>query len=256
MLAANCTLDSVDSTNTHARALMDSGASHGTWIAAHTQTTGRGRTGRQWISQPGNLHLSILLRVTRPDLLSWVPLAVAVFAAQEIQKLGDSRVRLKWPNDLWVSTGQGLRKVGGILCEGHTQSGQSTVIVGIGINCAVAPPDAARLSGISSDLLCEVLVKRIPPAWREIESCGVEGLKADFEALSLTPPGAAVLFCARLVDQDEPSSEPARYWQSARALGLGQNGELWVWSESESRKRALFSEEVSLRPTGGFHGGD
>ena len=42
------------------------GATGPLWIAAREQTGGRGRSGRQWVSPPGNLYASLLLTYVRP----------------------------------------------------------------------------------------------------------------------------------------------------------------------------------------------
>src|SRR5512135_3656138 len=55
--------DTIDSTNTEARRLAANGAAEGTVVIAETQTKGRGRLGRTWVSPAlRNLYLSIVLR--------------------------------------------------------------------------------------------------------------------------------------------------------------------------------------------------
>ena len=54
--------EQVDSTNTRMKALAREGAVHGTVLAAREQTGGRGRQGRSFLSPPGGLYLSMLLR--------------------------------------------------------------------------------------------------------------------------------------------------------------------------------------------------
>ena len=56
----------VGSTNDEARQLAASGAPHGTVVHADEQIAGRGRFGRTWYSPPGNLYLSVLLRLDLP----------------------------------------------------------------------------------------------------------------------------------------------------------------------------------------------
>lgn len=130
-------LQDTPSTNSTAMSLAQNGAPDGTVVVADTQTSGRGRLGRQWYSPPGkNLYCSIILkRAMPPDQvsgwLSWVPLLAAVAVARAIQTLSGLRPSLKWPNDILIAQ----RKVGGLLCE---SSGMATangvVIVGIGLN--------------------------------------------------------------------------------------------------------------------------
>ncbi len=66
----------ITSTNDEAKKLMDDGAPEGTVVRADVQTAGRGRQGRRWVSDPGNLYMSIILRpsclVSQVSQLSFV----------------------------------------------------------------------------------------------------------------------------------------------------------------------------------------
>ena len=59
-------LDQVGSTNAEAFALAKAGEAGPLWVMAHRQTQGRGRSGRKWASEPGNLHASLLLSLACP----------------------------------------------------------------------------------------------------------------------------------------------------------------------------------------------
>jgi BirA family biotin operon repressor/biotin-[acetyl-CoA-carboxylase] ligase len=130
--------DSVGSTNDEAIRLANEGAVHGTVVHADAQTTGRGRLSRRWLSPPGNLYLSIVLRADVPIMrtgeLSFVA-ALAVADAVDALLPRHTRATLKWPNDVLVRDG----KIAGILLE---HAGDA-VILGIGLNVLEAP------SGIS-----------------------------------------------------------------------------------------------------------
>lgn len=159
-------IESVDSTNRLARCRAGRGAGHGTAIAAHVQTAGRGRLGRVWSSIPGNLHLSVVLRRPWTGLeLPWVTLASGVAV---IDAIGGA-FRLKWPNDL---LDQEDRKLGGILAEAEWRSGVlDYVVVGVGMNVAGHPPglDATCLwdHGLSPNL--ERLAQRIADSLSQLE---------------------------------------------------------------------------------------
>lgn len=143
-------LDEIDSTNSEAMRRARSGDAGPLWIMAASQTTGRGRSGRYWTSDGGNLFASLLLR---PDCsldtalqLSLVA-GIAVFDA--VEKLTDGTLRvagltLKWPNDLLIGT----RKLAGILIEsaGMAAPGTYAVIIGTGLNLSHAPEGAASLA--------------------------------------------------------------------------------------------------------------
>ncbi len=108
-------------------------AEDGLWCRADTQTGGRGRRGRLWISEPGNLYASTLARKRRGDgpqqQLSFVAALALADAFDKYVKPG--RITLKWPNDVLLDD----RKCAGILLEGH---GDATVI-GFGANLAHHP---------------------------------------------------------------------------------------------------------------------
>ncbi|MGH6665292.1 MAG: biotin--[acetyl-CoA-carboxylase] ligase [Pseudolabrys sp.] len=114
------------------------------WITAQTQSAGRGRRGRSWVSEPGNLYASLLLSdpapVSRAPELSFVAaLAVRDAIEQETSALAHL-LTLKWPNDVLLAGA----KVAGVLIEGEVIGGEpATVLVGIGINCASHPREAA-----------------------------------------------------------------------------------------------------------------
>jgi BirA family biotin operon repressor/biotin-[acetyl-CoA-carboxylase] ligase len=133
-------LAEVGSTNTECLERARKGALSGLWITAERQTGGRGRRGRAWFSEPGNLYASLMLIDPAPmERLGSLPLAVAVAvqaAVSRIMPLDTPDVLIKWPNDILVDR----RKVCGILIEGETlPDGRHGLVIGIGINVAVAP---------------------------------------------------------------------------------------------------------------------
>jgi len=133
-------LGDVGSTNTEVLLRARAGEADGLWITADRQLGGRGRRGRQWISEPGNLYASLLLIDPSPMAqLSSLPLAVAVGVHEAIrQSLPSSAipVRIKWPNDILVDGG----KACGILIESEgLADGRRAVVIGCGINIAHCP---------------------------------------------------------------------------------------------------------------------
>lgn len=137
-------LQEVDSTNAEALRRARAGAPEKLWICAERQSAGRGRSGRQWLSNEGNLFASLLLR---PDckLETAVQLAfVAGLAAFDaVAALDDALLpglQLKWPNDLLLERG----KLGGILLESVPSGADAaSVIIGTGLNLASHPGDTA-----------------------------------------------------------------------------------------------------------------
>lgn len=102
-------------------------------IVADSQTRGRGRMGRRWISPPGvNLYFTVVLNSPfSPEESSIFVIASAVAAAEAIRKYAGLNATIKWPNDIMING----RKTGGILVE--MKSGTTTenlVAIGFGLN--------------------------------------------------------------------------------------------------------------------------
>jgi BirA family transcriptional regulator, biotin operon repressor / biotin---[acetyl-CoA-carboxylase] ligase len=107
-------------------------------VTAETQTAGRGRRGRSWLSPPGlNLYLSCLKRFDAGFAsLSGLSLATGVIVLRALHALQIDGARLKWPNDVLTENG----KLAGILVElsGEYQ-GPCAAVIGIGLNLRLTP---------------------------------------------------------------------------------------------------------------------
>lgn len=125
-------LDDIDGTNAEA---LRSGARPGNVYIARTQSAGRGRQGRDWISPEGNLYTTICTRPPpnrNPAQLAFVAgLAVLDTVSEDAP---NTTFSLKWPNDVLADG----RKVSGMLIE----AGDAGYAVGIGINIVASPPDS------------------------------------------------------------------------------------------------------------------
>ena len=136
-------LEDIDSTNAEALRQAGSGSAGNIWVRAARQSAGRGRSGRQWISDKGNLFASLLLR-PRCTIESAVQLAfVAGLAAHDALADMDNglcgQLALKWPNDVLLDDA----KLAGILLESVSPDaeGSPAVAIGIGLNLASHPDD-------------------------------------------------------------------------------------------------------------------
>ncbi|UTW54066.1 biotin--[acetyl-CoA-carboxylase] ligase [Kordiimonas sp. SCSIO 12610] len=134
-----------DSTNTVASQIaVNEPSEKALWITAKEQTSGRGRRGREWTSNAGNLYCSLLWRpaLTLSDLTS-LPFITALAVRDMFVSLGvdPTSVKCKWPNDILLSD----KKASGILIESSAKSkGQlDYVVIGIGVNLMHFPCDAA-----------------------------------------------------------------------------------------------------------------
>ncbi|MDF1607509.1 biotin--[acetyl-CoA-carboxylase] ligase [Hoeflea sp. YIM 152468] len=134
-------LGDVASTNAECLERARAGDAGRLWITAARQTGGRGRRGRTWISEPGNLYSSLLLIDPAPwAALGSLPLAVTLAVHGAVASMlpdgGGGGLRIKWPNDLLIN---GF-KTAGILIEAEQLSdGRRAVVIGCGINIAHRP---------------------------------------------------------------------------------------------------------------------
>lgn len=129
--------DETDSTNIRAKHLAERGAPEGTLVTAESQTNGKGRRGRHWVSPPGEgLWFSLILRPKiGPYDASMLTLVAALAVAAGIEDVCGFPVQIKWPNDIVVSG----KKVVGILTELSAEAEEiHYVIVGIGINVNIS----------------------------------------------------------------------------------------------------------------------
>ncbi|HEX3881614.1 MAG TPA: biotin--[acetyl-CoA-carboxylase] ligase [Stellaceae bacterium] len=132
--------ETLGSTNDEAKRLAREGAAAGTIVYAMTQTAGRGRRGREWVSPAtGNLYSSLLWRPDCPVAsAAQLGFVAALAVADGLDPLlpPGARLRLKWPNDVLLNG----KKVSGILLESETGGAAlDFVVVGIGVNLASSP---------------------------------------------------------------------------------------------------------------------
>lgn len=149
--------EQVDSTNAVAAEAARAGASEGLVVLAGTQTAGRGRLTRTWVSPPGSsIALSVLLRPRRGGQdWGWLSLVAGLAVARGLDAIAPGApVQLKWPNDVLI----GGRKVCGILSERDDTPQGPAAVVGIGINVGLREdelpvPNATSLalSGLPTD---------------------------------------------------------------------------------------------------------
>ena len=118
------------------------GADEGAVVVAETQTASRGRLGRRWISDEGNLYFSVLFR-PEPDALHLLSPLAGVAVARAVRQVAGLYPTIKWPNDIMIDG----RKVAGILAESALSGSRvQHAVVGIGVNIALdvtADPEIA-----------------------------------------------------------------------------------------------------------------
>ena len=133
--------ETIDSTNVEAHRLAGEGERGPLWIVADVQSQGRGRLGRHWVSEPGNLYATFLFTLQGSVMVASQIGFVAALAirdtAASVLPQAAGPIRIKWPNDVQLADA----KFAGILPETIVQSGDGriTVALGMGLNIAHAP---------------------------------------------------------------------------------------------------------------------
>lgn len=153
-------INTLDSTNSEAmRRINAAGANlppSRQWIAAGQQSAGRGRLGRPWASEPGNLFASLLLageadpaQAAQLGFVTGVALVEALTPFLPAAKMP----LLKWPNDI-VCDGA---KIAGILLEGSIiPRGSFACVIGCGANCTSHPDNTSYAATDLATLGAEV----------------------------------------------------------------------------------------------------
>lgn len=246
---ALATLDvawSLDSTNSEL--LRQQTPEHGcAALLAERQTGGRGRRGRRWESPlAAQVSLSLGRRFAGGlARLGGLSLVAGVAACEALHALGFTQVRLKWPNDLVVGEGDGLRKLGGLLVEGGGEAGGAVrAVIGIGVNVRM-PPAAAGIDQPWTELaalatavpsrsaVVAMLLARLLPALEEFDAQGLAGFLPRHAALDA------------LAGRRVRVHEPGQAWD-AQVLGLADDGALRVCDEA-GRERCVHAGDVSVR---------
>jgi BirA family biotin operon repressor/biotin-[acetyl-CoA-carboxylase] ligase len=216
-------------------------------LLAERQTGGRGRRGRDWSSPlAANLYLS-LSRTFSGGLarLPGLSLVAGVATAEALHALGFAGVRLKWPNDLVVDDGVGLRKLGGLLVEGGGENaGPARAVLGLGLNVRMPPAFAAgidqpwvdlatlALAAPSRNAIVAALLAHWIPALAQFDADGLAPFLARYTRFDALAGRAIALHADGIA-------------RPAHALGLADDGALRV--RIEGREQRVHSGEVSVR---------
>lgn len=233
--------ESIDSTNSCAKAVAGCGAGEGTVVIAEHQTEGRGRHGRVWQSVPHeNLMFSIVLRPRlSPEGLNLLPLYVAVAVSDAIERFTGLKPECKWPNDVLLEG----KKVAGILIEGsYKQNAVDYVVVGVGINVnqTAFPPDLQN-TATSLRLQAGKEFDRIP-LFREILA-SMEGLYRNSTADGFQSIIPRWLSHSSMVNRPISVSQQGTII-SGTVKGLSPEGGLIL--QTDGAERTVFAGDVTI----------
>ncbi|QNN45501.1 bifunctional biotin--[acetyl-CoA-carboxylase] ligase/biotin operon repressor BirA [Thermomonas brevis] len=238
---------SLDSTNSELLR-RETPANGGAALLAERQTGGRGRRGREWASPlAAHVYLSLARRFDGGlARLGGLSLVAGVAACEVLHALGFAQVRLKWPNDLVVMDGSGLRKLGGLLVEGGGEAGGAArAVIGLGLNVRMPPAFAAaidqpwaELSALSPrppsrNTLVATLLGHLLPALDEFDVHGLQPFLPRYAALDA--------LAGRAIRVHEGGQV-----RDAQALGIADDGALRI-RDGAGNERHLHAGDVSVR---------
>ena len=226
----------IDSTNQY---LMDriGQLESGDACVAEYQQAGRGRRGRKWFSPFGaNLYLSMFWRLEQgPAAAIGLSLVIGIVMAEVLRDLGADKVRVKWPNDLYLLD----RKLAGILVELTGKTGDAAqIVIGAGINMSMRRVEEnvvnqgwinLQEAGINIDrnTLAARLIRELRAALVLFEH---EGLAPKLDNFIDRP--------VKLIIGDKEIFGISRGIDAQGALLLEQNGEIKPWMGGEISLRS------------------
>ena len=144
----------VKSTNDTALKLIKNNFSQPTLVTSEVQSKGRGRVGKKWISQNGNLFITLFFKFDQRKInFRQFAILNAFLIKQVISKIFTKKIKIKWPNDLMFNK----KKFCGILQEVVKFNNYDYLIVGIGLNTNEAPKNKS----FKSTCLKNILKKKI-----------------------------------------------------------------------------------------------
>ncbi len=213
--------EEVDSTNTRMKEWAQEGAPAGSVLLSERQSAGRGRLGRSFVSPPGGLYLSYLLRPgLAPEDVGEITAWAAVAVRRALGRCCGFSPEIKWVNDLlW----QG-KKLCGILCETVLRRDRvESLVLGVGVNVSTAEGD-------------------FPP--------GLRGTAASLRSLGLPTPERSALAAELILALDALAVDfPAageEYWREYRACCITLGRDVTLSDGSEAFAEDL-ERDFSLR---------
>lgn len=198
-------LEQTASTNAVVAERARADEAHGLVVVAESQTAGRGRLDRTWVSPPrAGLTVSVLLRPVEVD--GWVPLLGGLAVALAVREVAEVDAVLKWPNDVLVEG----RKVCGLLAEAVGGG----VVLGFGLNVTtradeLPAPEATSLALAGAtvtdrDTLLRAVLRRLSGVLGDRDTEGYRALCSTVgrQVRVELPGGRSVSGVAERVDEE------------------------------------------------------
>jgi BirA family biotin operon repressor/biotin-[acetyl-CoA-carboxylase] ligase len=172
-------------------------------VRAETQTAGRGRFQRKWISDRGGLWLSAVVP-TQPCNSRFLPLLAGLAVCDVARVLGVHHLRLRWPNDVMVLE----HKLAGVLID---QFQPGLAVIGIGVNVDNHPASCDASLQHQTERLADVLTT--PVTVENLMILLLENIRSLVEELNA---GKTRLLLARVNE----------WWGPPRRVELDLDGEI------------------------------
>lgn len=224
-------LTEVGSTNDEIRRLAQSGQRGPLWVRADSQSGGRGRNGRVWTSEAGNLYTSGLYPIgDNPLEAAQLGFAAALAILDTVKTYApEAAVTLKWPNDVLVEGA----KISGILIERAEGPNGAFVIIGVGINLISHPETALYRATHLLDHIAKEQLSTAEPVYTgaapvlAVLASRFNIWRAKLLEDGFAPIGKAWTENAQGLGQIAKITLPNRSIE-ATLLGIGTNGELQI----------------------------
>lgn len=235
-------MEEVDSTSEECKRQAAKGAKSGLLIVADSQTKGKGRLGRSWVSNKNQgLFMSMLLFPSiLPVEVTQITLVAGIAVMRALKLVTGLKVQIKWPNDI-VYKG---KKLTGILTEMSAEMDKiNYVVLGIGINVNYEKfNDELVDKGTSiyietgkrykrSDIV-NAFINEFFPLYEEFCAKGFSGFVKEYNCN-----------CANI--GKNVKTVGTREQISGIAKGVNERGELII--ASDTGEKAVFAGEVSIR---------
>lgn len=213
---------------------------------SESQTAGRGRRGRQWLSPGGKNIYCTIAYVTSVDASSLGLLSIlsGIALCRAIHVCGVDGVQLKWPNDLVFDNGRQKQKLGGILIESRPHDHGFFIAVGFGLNVHMDREelDAIGQPATSLDLVVgkrldrtEILLVAIESIIDNLAEFGEAGIDHLIDSFSRYDAYRNQSVC--VINADEQIHGISR--------GINRQGQLLL--DSGDKQLSFAAAEISLR---------
>lgn len=228
--------ETIDSTNTQAKRLINDGENGVILVVGGEQTAGRGRQGKSFYSPAKTgVYLSLVIHpMTRLQDAVTATTAAAVAVCKAVENLTDKKPGIKWVNDVYLDG----KKICGILTEAVTDFETQTVtsvIVGIGINVSTEsfPDDVENASCLNVNVSRARLIAAVANELNLIVNSSYEDFIDYYRSRSI------------IIGEDIDVIINGRH-TPARAVGIDSNGGLEI-QQSDGTLTTLHSGEISIR---------